>query len=352
METNKEYFLVFDTNILFKPYDSRADFTSFSFTASFDNVIAMVNLLDIYEKVNIVIPEVVWNEMTKQIIEAHEKKLSDYQSSLKKWKFPEYKVTPVSVNSYSEYITDKVSIYKKELSSGINTIIELSVPQEKSFARIVKRAFDKAPPFGGKEKNSDKGFKDVLIWESILELTETHPNANVIFYTNDKGFKDDLLDEFRQLSPKATISMCSTEDEIKERLEQWAQEIDIYAYQPITEYVENKELIDFLNSEHFLIQIIDQDFGIAEKNRLIENSSIHLLSYDNIEVLNEDKTDTRYLVDAKLKVCYTFKGGASVEEEIDVRIEIACLVDEIYSVEDVYKLYDEEDIETGGDECE
>ena len=341
--TNKEYFLVFDTNVLFKPYDSKADFTSFSFNATFDNVVAMVNQLDIYEDVNIVIPEVVWNEMTKQIIEAHEKKLLDYQSSLKKWKFPEYKVTPISIDSYSEYITDKISAYKDELDSGINTIIELSVPQEKSFTRIVRRAFDKAPPFGGKEKNSDKGFKDVLIWESILELAETHPNANIIFYTNDKGFKDVLLDEFRQLSPKATISMCSTEDEIKEQLEEWAQEIDIYSYQPITEYIENKGLVEFLESEHFLIQIIDQDFGIAEKNRLIESSSIHLLSYDNIEVINDDENGVSYLVDTKLKVSYTFKNGASVEEEVDARIEISCLIDEIYSVEDVYKL--EEDTE-------
>ena len=338
METNKEYFLVFDTNILFKPYDSKADFTSFSFNATFDNVIAMVNQLDIYEDVNVVIPEVVWNEMTKQIIEAHEKKLLDYQSSLKKWKFPEYKVTPISIDSYSEYITDKISAYKDELDSGINTIIELSVPQEKSFTRIIRRAFDKAPPFGGKERNSDKGFKDVLIWESILELAETHPTANIIFYTNDKGFKDVLIEEFRQLSPKTTILICSTEDEIKEQLEQWAQEIDIYSYQPITKYEENDGIINFLNSSDFQAQMIDRDFGIAEKNRLIEGATFHLLSYDNIEVVSEDENNTIYMVDTRLKVGYSFKGGASIDEEIDVRIEVSCMEDEIYLVEDMYKL--------------
>ncbi len=345
---NKEYFLVFDTNILFQRYDKMADFTSFSFNATFENVTAMVNQLDIYDNVKLAIPEVVWNEMTKQIIDAHDHKIIEHQSRIKNWKFPEYKTTQIKMDDYPKYIGEKIDEYKAAISSGINTIIELPNPQEKCFERIVKRAFDKAPPFGGKEKNSDKGFKDVLIWESILELAEIHPTVNIIFYTNDKGFKEVLIDEFGQLYPNATISICSTEDEVKEQLEQWAQEIDIYSYQPIPEYTENKGLIEFLNSADFQAQMIDRDFGVEEKNRLIESATFHLLSYDNIEVIGEDENNTRYMVDARLKVGYTFKGGTSIDEEIDVRIEISCLVDEIYSVEDMYKLYDEED----GDECE
>lgn len=345
---NKDYFLVFDTNTLFQRYDKMADFTSFSFNATFENVTAMVNQLDIYDNVKLAIPEVVWNEMTKQIIDAHDLKIADYQNRIKNWKFPEYKTTQIKIDDYSKYIGEKIAEYKSAIASGINTIVELPTPQEKCFERIVKRAFDKAPPFGGKEKNSDKGFKDVLIWESILELAEKHPTANIIFYTNDKGFKDVLIEEFCQLSPDATISICSTEDEVKEQLEQWAQEIDIYSYQPIPEYMENKGLIEFLNSSHFQAQMIDRDFGIAEKNRLIEGATFHLLSYDNIEVISEDENNTRYMVDTRLKVGYTFKGGISIDEEIDVRVEISCLVDEIYVVEDMYKLYDEED----GDESE
>lgn len=342
MQTNnKEYFLIFDTNILFKPYDSKADFTTFSFNATFENVIAMVNQLDIYENVKIVIPTVVWNEMTKQIVEAHDKKIIDYKSSLKKWRFPEYKVTPISIGNYSEYINRRVAEYKVEIASGINIIMELPNPQKKCFERIVKRAFDKAPPFVGKEKNSDKGFKDVLIWESILELAETNPNSNIIFYTNDKGFKEALIDEFQQLYPKTSIAICSTEDIIKEQLEQWAKEIDIYSYQPITEYKENRELIEFLNSGDFLIQMVNRDFGITEKNRLIEDTTIHLLSHENIEVMDEVEDNARFLIDAKLKIGYTFKGGTSIEEFVDVRIEIIRLIDDIYSVEDVYKLGEE-----------
>jgi len=52
---NKEYFIIFDTNVLFQRYESKADFSSFSFNSTYDNVVNMINQLDIYESVKLVI---------------------------------------------------------------------------------------------------------------------------------------------------------------------------------------------------------------------------------------------------------------------------------------------------------
>lgn len=71
MSNEKEYWLFFDTNVLFQLYDKKADFNSFSFNSTFENVCDMLSQLDIYERVSVGIPKVVWNEMTQQIIEAH-----------------------------------------------------------------------------------------------------------------------------------------------------------------------------------------------------------------------------------------------------------------------------------------
>lgn len=90
--SNKEYFAVFDTNILHQQYEKRADFTTFSFNSTFKNTIDLINELDIYEKVTIAIPAVTWNEMTKQIIEAHDKKVAEFKSYVEKWIMPEYSV--------------------------------------------------------------------------------------------------------------------------------------------------------------------------------------------------------------------------------------------------------------------
>ena len=69
MTSNNEvaYYLIFDTNVLFQTYEKKADFTSFSFNATYKNIIDMINQLDIYNQVVLGIPLVVWSEMEKQI---------------------------------------------------------------------------------------------------------------------------------------------------------------------------------------------------------------------------------------------------------------------------------------------
>ena len=52
------YCLIFDTNALFQAYEKKADFTTFSFNSTFENVIDMINQLDIYNQVTIAIPSV------------------------------------------------------------------------------------------------------------------------------------------------------------------------------------------------------------------------------------------------------------------------------------------------------
>ena len=79
---NKEYFIIFDTNVLFQRYESKADFSSFSFNSTYDNVVNMINQLDIYESVKLVIPSVVWREMEKQIIEKHDERIVAFKNTI------------------------------------------------------------------------------------------------------------------------------------------------------------------------------------------------------------------------------------------------------------------------------
>lgn len=62
-------------------------------------------------------------------------------------------------------------------------------------SKILKRANYKIPPFASAENASDKGFKDSLIWLSILEYFKESQKDVVVFVTDDKGFinQADLL---------------------------------------------------------------------------------------------------------------------------------------------------------------
>lgn len=336
------YYLIFDTNALFQAYEKKADFTSFSFNSTYDNVIDMINQLDIYDQVTLVIPSVVWSEMEKQIIEKHDELIVPYKSTITKKLFPEYSISENLINNYPEYIRTKIAVYKTELSKGFNRVIELPLATINRFESIVNRAFEKQPPFEGKDKKSDKGFKDALLWESLLEFALSNPNSKILYYSKDNAFDEFLLNEFTDFVPESTLSICKNENEVRAQLELWAKEIDKYAYQPIESYDENKEIVEWLNSEDFLVQLIDHDFGLVEKGRLITSASIHLISIDSIECLDAKEDSDEYYVDVVLKIDYELKDGGRTSEMINTTVHIERSDDTLYFVEDVYRTDEDE----------
>lgn len=339
------YCLIFDTNALFQTYEKKADFTNFSFNATFKNVIDMINQLDIYNQVTIAIPSVVWSEMEKQIIEKHDELLSTYKNMISKRRFPEYSIQENPVIDYPEYIKNKIVEYKKEISRGLNEVIEVPIASNNRFKSIVNRAFDKLPPFEGKDKKSDKGFKDALLWESILEFSLTHRNSKIIYYSKDNAFGEFLLKEFGENVSDSALFICKNESEVKAQLEAWAKEIDKYSYQPIEEFDENGEIIDWLNSGDFLIQIIDRDFDLVEKGRLITSTTAHLISIENIKLVNSNENEIEYHIEVIIRFIYELKDGGKTQETINVGINVELLFDDIYSVEDAYRI-DEDEIES------
>jgi hypothetical protein len=73
------------------------------------------------------------------------------------------------------------------------------------FSEVLDRAFKKIPPFSSVDNASDKGFKDSLIWLSILSYFKESGENTVIFVSNDNGFKVNtnmLCKEFKEVTGK------------------------------------------------------------------------------------------------------------------------------------------------------
>ena len=141
----------------------------------------------------------------------------------------------------------------------------------------------------------------------------------------------------------SSLFICKNENEVKVQLEAWAKEIDNeYSYQPIEDYDENKEIVDWLNSGDFSEQIIERDFGLVEKGRLITSTTAHLISIDNIESLNSDENSIEYYIEAALQFIYELKDGGKTQDTINVGINVKMLDDATYSVEDAYRTDEDE----------
>lgn len=333
------YYLIFDTNVLFQAYEKKADFTSFSFNSTYENIIDMINQLDIYSQVILVIPSVVWRELEKQIIEKHDELLLTYRSTITNKVFPEYSIKENPKMDYPEYIKTKIKEYKDDIQQGMSEVIEIQNASNSRFRSIIDRAFGKRPPFEGKDKKSDKGFKDALLWESILEFALNQPKSEIIYYSKDNAFGEFLIQEFSEVVDKSSLFICKNENEVKLRLEAWAQEIDKYSYQPIESFDENKEIIDWLNSEDFFRQITEGNFDFIERGRLINSVSAYLININAIECSSSNEEILNYYIELTLKLIYKFKDGAETAEEIDVGLDVNKVWDEsIYMLENAYRV--------------
>ena len=333
------YYLIFDTNVLFQAYEKKADFTSFSFNSTYENIIDMINQLDIYSQVILVIPSVVWRELEKQIIEKHDELLLTYRSTITNKVIPEYSIKENPQMDYPEYIKTKIKEYKDDIQQGMSEVIEIQNASNSRFRSIIDRAFGKRPPFEGKDKKSDKGFKDALLWESILEFALNQPKSEIIYYSKDNAFGEFLIQEFSEVVDKSSLFICKNENEVKLRLEAWAQEIDKYSYQPIESFDENKEIIDWLNSEDFFRQITEGNFDFIERGRLINSVSAYLININAIECSSSNEEILNYYIELTLKLIYKFKDGAETAEEIDVGLDVNKVWDEsIYMLENAYRV--------------
>lgn len=333
-----KYYLIFDTNVLFQAYEKKADFTSFSFNSTYENIIDMINQLDIYSQVVLVIPSVVWGELEQQIIEKHDELISKYINTIKNKTFPEYSIKENPSIDYSEYIKTKIKEYKNDIKQGMSEVIEIQNASNSRFRSIIDRAFGKRPPFEGKDKKSDKGFKDALLWESILEFALNQSKSEIIYYSKDNAFGDFLIQEFSEVVDKSSLFICKNENEVKLRLEAWAQDIDKYSYQPIESFDENKEIIDWLNSEDFFRQITEGNFDFIERGRLINSVSAYLININDIECLSSNEDICNYYIELTLKLIYKFKDGAETAEEIDVGLDVTVWDESIYMLEDAYSV--------------
>ena len=85
-------------------------------------------------------------------------------------------------------------------------LIELPKDEGQILSEVITRACDKTPPFI--RDASDKGFKDALIWLSILEYFKSAGESDLFFLSDDNGFVKNqayLSREFREVTGKNIV---------------------------------------------------------------------------------------------------------------------------------------------------
>ena len=183
-----------------------SDYSKFVFPQIYDDIRGKIERNDLEEKFEVFVPEISINELLQQQIESFEEVFSTLKEKYECCK--QLYGLDLLIKEDFDYRTELEARKTQYLSH--NRVLLLPVCSESRFSSIVNRALNKHAPFLGTKGSSDKGFKDAVIWESVLEFGLRN-KGDYILITHDKGFKESLTSEFKALTGQ-TIEIINRDE--------------------------------------------------------------------------------------------------------------------------------------------
>lgn len=190
--------IFFDTNFL-RCKDIR-DFSNFRMSKIYENFIDFLGSNDLIEMYNINISEITINEIKQQIIREYKDTVKDICNIYEKLKNVHNIKIDTDNLEYEQHLEKVIVNY-----TNYNKINVIQIPKNINlFENIINRAIHKQKPFLGEEKESDKGFKDALLWECIIDYANKSSAMKFILMTKNKNdFPKNLEEEFNELTGKS-----------------------------------------------------------------------------------------------------------------------------------------------------
>lgn len=311
MGSEKRTLIVFDTNKLRSVIKGGPSYGSFEFSKEFGQISDFIKEVKLADFVNIAIPRIVVEELLKQKIEQYKTDLEDFHSIKERLTMlPNTSFDGITLpgNDFNCSENLKQLLEKFILINNI-TIIDFSDDKlSEIFKNIIKRAIDKNPPFKQKGNSSDSGFKDVLIWESILNYDAIDNYNKVILVSNDSGFNE-CISEFESIVNKYLV-LTPSADYVKEEINKDYDSI-----------IQKNKFLDFVNKDYFKDHIAEalshfNSIIIEEKDYTIESTNV--IEYlDSIDYFKEEETTAELIIIISLVKCKIDVDG--VKREILVK---------------------------------
>jgi len=203
--------IFFDTNFL--RTKNHQDYSKFEFGSEYSNFIDFINSKDLIETCHINVAEIVIEELKKQFIDDFKEDDENFRKLIKKFRIY-YNFNEPNYKNIMHDLDKKVIEYLKK--ENINLVL---IPKDRVvFNNIIERVINKEKPFSGKDKESDKGFKDVLQWESMIEFAKKIDTNIFLYITKNKNdFPKEIAEEFVKRTNKK-IEIFDKRGELQSRI--------------------------------------------------------------------------------------------------------------------------------------
>ena len=185
MWSDKKIALIMDSNIYEKNEKAKFDFSGLPLE-NYYKILKIIELNNLKDEVTIFFPEIVILELLTH----HKNRLIMNLSELDKLNSSFKNFSSIEINGLDQICIDETIGDLKEKYFNELNIIEIPRNTE-LFYDILNMSLEKIPPFVG---NSDKGFKDAILFLSIIDYAKTNHFDKFVLFTKDKVFKNHEMD--------------------------------------------------------------------------------------------------------------------------------------------------------------
>ena len=295
--------IIFDTNVLKENSSDNIYYHTFTFNNDFKKLYDYIFKKNLFEYIKLSITDITLFELEKQrrdCFKSDSRKLGDIK---KRYAYIDSKINLFKISddfNIKDFILDKIGNYIFENKIKILKISDDLIFQKFNDLKI--RALEKKSPFN-KDKKSDSGFKDALIWETILSQ-DFDDYENVFLITRDLGFNKNCALEFKELFNKDIViepigdglfiklDNIYPEENFINSIEEFSNSYDFKSY--INDYMSKLNQIeigeDKVKIKNFRILEYSENINIPEETRT--GSIFEITSH--IEV-SDVKNNTIYL---------------------------------------------------------
>ena len=245
------------------------------------------------------LPEIVIKELIQQKVIAYNDR---FDSLIEQYKNIEYGlVGELPKNGINQFIEKEKEKYLKNIE-----VLKLNT-SKKLFDKVLEDAINKIPPFdktlyGNK---SDSGFKDYLIWQTVLLNTEIDKCDKFYFCSSDKVFYDNmnvLTEQFSKKHPDVNFEILYYEPDGSQRqncLQKIISDNKLYETDKIKLYDEQLILKYIKNIEY---AINDTVYYISNEQKIfVERIIFDKFEDEDFYIDNVDCAENVYKVFVKFK---------------------------------------------------
>lgn len=283
MQSSIELAIIVDTNVFTPSKNKTRDLSKLPLDQYY-KILKTLELNDLKYEIDILFPEIVLLEL----ISHHKNRMYDDLEQLAKINIEFANFENIQIEGYGDFDVENYCEELKENYFKELKIINIPSPKDKLFESILGMSLDKKPPFiNGK---SDKGFKDSIIFLSLLRFAETKIYDKYLLFTDDKGFNENKK---------------KLESQFQNHVKQF-RKFDNYDK---LEIIKGKNIMKYIDEEFKLFkdlrEYISHDFFtiLAEQYENAMTIEIKRTDYDIDECeLNEDDTTIHQLDENEFEV--------------------------------------------------